>query len=401
MKPVSLADISYEQGLKLLTLRKQAMDAGHIRRMTPEALANALPLANIGRSFAEKAAEGGLLDSLKSGIEGAGRGITTQWNNLDQASRNALLSGAAGTGLGALAGLGSAYTSGEGNYLSRALRGGLAGGAVGGGLGLALNPSIASKLYSQGKSILKSKAPETSKQIEGESPAEGLKTKTTAQKVMDATPADRGEAINDLQSTATSSSPELVAAPLAAGTIGGTAYGLKKLHDIKGFDTNALAEHIHNRAFDKVNKSPALSPTALGKLLGSRPENATQLGVDAILEMRAGNETPKTIASMLEEGGKVKPTLFGNVPEHAKNNLAGLVRNDEKALKALTEASNTKGFFNSAGKARKGRIGAALALLGLGGGALQKVIGQYRQNTGERTDAQKALRDLSSATQSD
>jgi hypothetical protein len=218
---------------------------------------------------------------------------------------------------------------------------------------------------------------------------------------MDATPADRGEAINDLQSTATSSSPELVAAPLAAGTIGGTAYGLKKLHDIKGFDTNALAEHIHNRAFDKVNKSPALSPTALGKLLGSRPENATQLGVDAILEMRAGNETPKTIASMLEEGGKVKPTLFGNVPEHAKNNLAGLVRNDEKALKALTEASNTKGFFNSAGKARKGRIGAALALLGLGGGALQKVIGQYRQNTGERTDAQKALRDLSSATQSD
>jgi len=376
MKPVSLADISYEQGLKLLTLRKQAMDAGHIRRMTPEALANALPLANIGRSFAEKAAEGGLLDSLKSGIEGAGRGITTQWNNLDQASRNALLSGAAGTGLGALAGLGSAYTSGEGNYLSRALRGGLAGGAVGGGLGLALNPSIASKLYSQGKSILKSKAPETSKQIEGESPAEGLKTKTTAQKVMDATPADRGEAINDLQSTATSSSPELVAAPLAAGTIGGTAYGLKKLHDIKGFDTNALAEHIHNRAFDKVNKSPALSPTALGKLLGSRPENATQLGVDAILEMRAGNETPKTIASMLEEGGKVKPTLFGNVPEHAKNNLAGLVRNDEKALKALTEASNTKGFFNSAGKARKGRIGAALALLGLGGGALQKVIGQ-------------------------
>jgi len=140
MKPVSLADISYEQGLKLLTLRKQAMDAGHIRRMTPEALANALPLANIGRSFAEKAAEGGLLDSLKSGIEGAGRGITTQWNNLDQASRNALLSGAAGTGLGALAGLGSAYTSGEGNYLSRALRGGLAGGAVGGGLGLALNP---------------------------------------------------------------------------------------------------------------------------------------------------------------------------------------------------------------------------------------------------------------------
>ena len=402
MKPVSLADISYEQGLKLLTLRKQAMDAGHIRRMTPEALANALPLANIGRSFAEKAAEGGLLDSLKSGIEGAGRGITTQWNNLDQASRNALLSGAAGTGLGALAGLGSAYTSGEGNYLSRALRGGLAGGAVGGGLGLALNPSIASKLYSQGKSILKSKAPETSKQIEGESPAEGLKTKTTAQKVMDATPADRGEAINDLQSTATSSSPELVAAPLAAGTIGGTAYGLKKLHDIKSFDPQALSQHIFNRAADVGGKGkpPPLNPIVLGQMTGAPPVFATMHGESVLKDLADGYISPKALAEKLDKGG-IKPNMFGNAPEAVQRQLKDLVRADEKGLAALTEASATKGFRDSVGKARKGRIGAALALLGLGGGALQKVIGQYRQNTGERADAQKALRDLSAATQSD
>jgi len=402
MKPVSLADISYEQGLKLLTLRKQAMDAGHIRRMTPEALANALPLANIGRSFAEKAAEGGLLDSLKSGIEGAGRGITTQWNNLDQASRNALLSGAAGTGLGALAGLGSAYTSGEGNYLSRALRGGLAGGAVGGGLGLALNPSIASKLYSQGKSILKSKAPETSKQIEGESPAEGLKTKTTAQKVMDATPADRGEAINDLQSTATSSSPELVAAPLAAGTIGGTAYGLKKLHDIKSFDPQALSQHIFNRAADVGGKGkpPPLNPIVLGQMTGAPPVMAATQGESVLKDLADGYISPKALAEKLDKGG-IKPNMFGNAPEAVQRQLKDLVRADEKGLAALTESSATKGFRDSVGKARKGRIGAALALLGLGGGALQKVIGQYRQNTGERADAQKALRDLSAATQSD
>lgn len=402
MKPVSLADISYEQGLKLLALRKQAMDAGQIRRMTPEALANTLPLAGIGRSFVEKAAEGGLLDSLKSGIEGAGRGITTQWNNLDQASRNALLSGAAGTGLGALAGLGSAYTSGEGNYLSRALRGGLAGGAVGGGLGLALNPSIAGKLYSQGKSMLKSKAPETSKQIEGESPAEGSTARTTAQKVMDATPADRGEAINDLQSTATSASPELVAAGLGAGTVGGTAYGLKKLHGIKSFDPQALSQHIFNRAADVGGKGkpPPLNPTVLGQMTGAPSMLAGTSGNQLLSDLAAGAVSPEELTGKLNKAG-IKPNIFGNASEAVQRQLKDLVRNDEKGLAALTEASTTKGFRDAAGKARKGRIGAALALLGLGGGALQKVISQYRQNTGERADAQKALRDLSAATQSD
>ena len=402
MKPVSLADISYEQGLKLLTLRKQAMDAGHIRRMTPEALANALPLANIGRAFTEKAAEGGLLDSLKSGIEGAGRGITTQWNNLDQASRNALLSSAAGTGIGALGGLGSAYTSGEGNYLGRALRGGLAGGALGGGLGLAFNPGVADKLYSQGKSMFKSKAPETSKQIEGESPAEGSTTRTTAQKLMDAAPADRGSAINDLQSTATSSSPELVAAGLGAGTVGGTAYGLKKLHGIKSFDPQALSQHIFNRAADVGGKGkpPPLNPIVLGQMTGAPPVFASLRGEGVLKDLADGLMSPQQLASSLDRGG-IKPNVFGNAPEAVQRQLKDLVRSDEKGLVALTEASTTKGFRDSVGKARKGRIGAALALLGLGGGALQKVISQYRQNTGERADAQQALRDLSASTQSD
>ena len=62
MKPVSLADISYEQGLQLLALRKQAMAAGHIQRMPSEALANSFPLRNIGQATVEKLAEGGILD---------------------------------------------------------------------------------------------------------------------------------------------------------------------------------------------------------------------------------------------------------------------------------------------------------------------------------------------------
>jgi hypothetical protein len=409
MKPVSLADISYEQGLKLLALRKQALDSGHIRRMPPEALANTMPLAGIGASFTKQALDGGSIGSaLSQGLKSVtdsdiGRGVTAHWNNLDQSSRNALLSGAAGTGIGALAGLGSGYTSGEGNYLGRALRGGLAGGALGGGLGVAFNPEIATKLYGQGKDALKSlrgNPAETSSQTESKAPGEASASKTTAQRVMDAAPADRGDTINDLQATATSSNPEFVAGGLGAGTVGGTAYGLKKLHGMKSFDPQAMSQHIFNRAGEVAGKgkpSP-LNPTVLGQMTGAPSFTAGAHGDLLLKDLASGAVSPQELAEKLNKGG-IKPNVFGNAPEAVQRQLKDLVRNEEKGLAALTEASATKGFRNSAGKARSGRIGAALALLGLGGGALSKVIGQYRQNAGERSDAQQTLRDLSASAQ--
>jgi hypothetical protein len=287
--------------------------------------------------------------------------------------------------------------------LSRALRGGLAGGALGGGLGLALNPSVAGKLYDQGKSALKnlrSKTPETSKQVQNEGPGEAPASKTTAQKIMDSAPAERGDTINDLQSTATSSNPEFAAAGLGGATIGGTAYGLKKLHDMKGFDPQGAAQHIFNRASEITGKgkSPALNPTVLGQMVGAPSSIANAEGTALLNDLNLGAIGPKELSEKLQRGG-IKPNLLGGASSKVQQQLAELVRNDEKGLKALTEAANTKGFRNVAGQARKGRIGAALALLGLGGGALSKIVGQYRQNAGERADAQQTLRDLSASTQ--
>lgn len=60
----SLADITYEEGLRRLAMRKQALDSGFLKRMPREALNNTLPLLKIGSTFLTKAAAGGLLSGL-------------------------------------------------------------------------------------------------------------------------------------------------------------------------------------------------------------------------------------------------------------------------------------------------------------------------------------------------
>ena len=172
MKPVSLADISYEQGLQLLALRKQALDSGKLPRMPPEALATSFPLRDIAHAYAEKLADGTMLDRLKSGIKDVGtqaqaklqsgvnqlgeglQGAKKQWDGMDAPTRTALTAGLAGTGIGAATGVASAVRRGDRRYGRSALRGGLAGAAMGGGLGMALTPGLADKVQSKGSELL-------------------------------------------------------------------------------------------------------------------------------------------------------------------------------------------------------------------------------------------------------
>ena len=127
MKPVSLADISYEQGLELLSLRKQALDSGEAKRLPSEVLRKSQMLQSIGE---KAAAEGGFLDN-----------ITSSFKNMDPGVKRTLLSGATGAGLGAL---GGAFADNK-NRLRNALMGGIAGGALGGGIGLATNRGVLDK----------------------------------------------------------------------------------------------------------------------------------------------------------------------------------------------------------------------------------------------------------------
>ena len=127
MKPVSLADISYEQGLELLSLRKQALDSGEAKRLPSEVLRKSQMLQSIGE---KAAAEGGFLDS-----------ITSSFKNMDPGVKRTLLSGATGAGLGAI---GGAFADNK-NRLRNALMGGIAGGALGGGIGLATNRGVLDK----------------------------------------------------------------------------------------------------------------------------------------------------------------------------------------------------------------------------------------------------------------
>ncbi len=127
MKPVSLANISYEQGLELLSLRKQALDSGEAKRLPSDVLRKSQMLQSIGE---KAAAEGGFLNNL-----------TSSFKSMDPGVKRTLLSGATGAGLGAI---GGAFADDK-NRLRNMLMGGIAGGALGGGVGLATNRGVLDK----------------------------------------------------------------------------------------------------------------------------------------------------------------------------------------------------------------------------------------------------------------
>lgn len=393
MKPVSLADITYEQGLKLLALRKQAMDQGRIRRMTPEALANTLILRDIGHDYAEKSAEGNFLDSLKSGIGQLGQqaqsGLSQAKNyfqNLDPASRNTLLAGLAGTGLGAATGLGQAVMSGDDNYLTSALRGGVAGGALGGGLGLAMNPGVAEKLYGQGRGIVD--------QVKQQAKSKPEQTAANAP----AAPANKPD-INQLQqlsSTANSYAPEAVLGAGLAGTAAGTAYGVGKSLSRKTYDPKMLAEQLLGKAEDAAKAKTNDARTAYGLLLDDNPTATT---AQTVLDEAAAKRpvSVEDIEYLLKQQGH-KPSLlgsifgrdeaFGNKPTLALAAQALGKKVDD--VKPLITRSGWRGFRNP-----RSIIPSLIAALGTGtAGAF---LGNYQNNQNERAQAQQDYSNLANS----
>ncbi len=125
MKQASLADIEYVDALRLVGLRKEALDSGSAQKMSSESLADSFFLRDIGVNYSEKLA--------------AGR---------DPALNLALLGG----GLGAVYGAGKSLLSDDEDerksLASNTLLGGVSGAALGGGVGLLANPKSMNKITS-------------------------------------------------------------------------------------------------------------------------------------------------------------------------------------------------------------------------------------------------------------
>ena len=401
MKPISLGSITYSQGLQLLAARKQALDSGHIPRMSKEAMATSFPLRDIGADYIEKIAESGLLDSLKSGFGG-----------MDASTRNVLLSGLAGAGLGAGTGAASALLNGEEGAGWKALKGGLAGGAVGGGLGLAFNPDVLSKAFK----LEKSPEPASSSL-----PANASNAQHRAAQIKSRTPAEQLAELNKLQGVADSSMPEVVnytAHGLNTAAAGGAgAYVANKAM----YDPDMLADRIHadikssRSAVPDIEAKPAKTLTNLNtnmrwhqdatKAVKGKP--ATGIDMTKLWYNMTGETIPlpgvaaeaafhdsmradskKQMIDALKLEGKIP----GVAPRDLSNRLSGAY--GAPAAEEMLEKANLKGMFTGAGKLRPGKA-ALLALLaggwGLGAGVIRH---KYRQDDSDRTDAKAMLNAL-------
>lgn len=137
--------MTYEEGLHLLQMRKEALDSGEAKRLPAEVLGNSFFLRDAGNEMLqEKQAAPAWLQNL---------GKT--WNKQPLAMKSTLIGG----GLGALGGLGKTVMDDEDDsYFNNMMTGGLAGTAIGGGLGLAMDSktrkSIADRAATMGDKAL-------------------------------------------------------------------------------------------------------------------------------------------------------------------------------------------------------------------------------------------------------
>ena len=128
MKPVSLADITYDEALKTLEMRKQALDSGQARRLPYSVLADSYFIRDASAAVLREKQAAGFLGSLGRAFNKIAPSRT---------AKSALIGG----GAGLLGGFGKTLMDeDDDNYAGNMLTGGLGGAALGGGIGFALDP---------------------------------------------------------------------------------------------------------------------------------------------------------------------------------------------------------------------------------------------------------------------
>ena len=363
MKQVSLADITFNQGLQLLVLRKQGLDSGKIRRMPKEAMDNAYPLQAVGTQMIESVKEAGLVDDFKNSISSAGNslqegfdgvkgGVQNWWGQLEEPTKSTFRHGLVGAGLGAASGAGASLLGDGKHYGRNMLMGGVAGGALGGGLGIMRNPGIADKLQEQGEGLFDDLTADPEKEK-----AKGSKTPAVEYEDSDpkgwareanrlhelsnesAAGLDEVEAEQQRLHDKTNESPHTWANSKHVATAAGVGYGARKIHNIVGDDPMATANTIGGM------KRKDLNSDALQRHLGLKPKDIK-------------GKTLEELADRIRKSPTLGTTLLGN-----SKNPDGL-RSLVNAPKPILPNSPVPGTL-SKGFKRHGRWGRKLGLLGL------------------------------------
>ena len=338
MKPVSLADITYEQGLQLLVLRKMAMDEGRIRRMTPEALANTFTLFDVGCDFSEKAAF-----------------------SLDPDTQRALLTGLAGTCLGAAAGIGNEFITGRRRYAKGALLGGVTGGALGAGLG-SVKPEHINSLKEKFQQFARPSA---------------ASAKPSAKSLT----ADQA---HELAMTAQSVNPEIAAASGLAATGFGAYQGAKALRNAPSYDPELLRDKLWHMSQTRMEGG------APGQLEYSSMVPDLPSGLPSAATPRKPSKFSLVHPLISEQGFNNafdsvpgnKTDFWGNMPQITENKIKtnGLGLNPDDFL-------SNKLFSAQSKKIRPGRAILPAIGVGLATAAIHNILSRYAKNTGERASA--------------
>ena len=386
MKPVSLADISYEQGLQLLALRKQAMDSGKIRRMSKEAMDNSYPLQRIGTQvlYSVKEADSlgdfkdsasGLISSVTDGLGSAGgqiqknlgsaaSGVEGWWGGLGKPTKNVLKDGLLGAGLGAGAGLGTSLYRGEGNHGRNTLMGGVAGGALGGGLGVFNNPEVADKIQSGISGLTDSLTGESKKTPAepGTSKPKPFNAKDEVER-LNKLPADlRSRELMDLTTDEQSNMPEYLHGTGAATEVGIGGFAARKINQMSRYSPTALADTV---------LSGHAKPKAVSNELKLKWDKAKWE------RMRGTAKGARKVEAAIRANPKLRTNIFGNVKQTAA--LKSLVGKN----RGLAESVGTKGRYIR----RTGMGGVALAT----GYGLWKTLKSYMEAQRHRANAKYIL----------
>lgn len=142
MTKLSLSEISYQDGLKLLYLRKQALDNNQLPRLTKQAMADSDLFLNTSANFEKKALSlqeviGKLRDVVKNNenLSSLKDKLKQNYEALPEEAKRGLIGAGIGGGAGSLAS--TLFGNKSRNAFNRALLGGVGGAALGGGIGLA------------------------------------------------------------------------------------------------------------------------------------------------------------------------------------------------------------------------------------------------------------------------
>lgn len=350
MKVISLANISYEEALGCLMLRKEALDKGEEPALTKEAL-DAPLFVKAAAGFLDKAKDifssaantagnmAGSVAGKATDLAGKAKGQFDKAFEGKEGYRDALLYSLIGAGAGGGLSLAHSAATGDKNWKRKAMRYGVLGGGLGLGANLAVNaPELASKV---GDKVAPVDLPKTD--ASGAAPAAANLSKDDQL---------------DLHRRASGSVPELAAAVTAGGaTLPLGAFYAKTR--APGLDHSLLGNKLQGMATQAASQSDPVKALAgmlnqqggthqLNMLLGDTADQATNpQGLSRLFKNLPNQPAPdasdglKPFVDAWKTGGPIK----SQVP-------SGVQAADTEAILKLLNNKNVAGLAGKGGASR-------------------------------------------------